>query len=58
MNNAAALLPEIDHILLIEFNAALPVVERENVSDKYEAVMQISMAVFLLKKYLKAYEQN
>ena len=45
MNEAAARLLEIGHTPLIGVNAALPVVERARVADKYEAVMQISMAV-------------
>lgn len=45
MNEAAARLLEIGHTPLIGVNAALPVVERADVADKYEAIMQISMAV-------------
>ena len=45
MNQAAARLLEIGHTPLIGVNAALPVVERARVADKYEAIMQISMAV-------------
>lgn len=45
MNEAAARLLEIGHTPLIGVNAALPVVERARVADKYEAIMQISMAV-------------
>lgn len=45
MNEAAARLLEKGHTPLIGVNAALPVVERANVADKYEAIMQISMAV-------------
>ena len=45
MNDAAARLLELGHTPLIGVNAALPVVERANVADKYEAIMQISMAV-------------
>lgn len=45
MNEAAARLLESGHTPLIGVNAALPVVERARVSDKYEAIMQISMAV-------------
>ena len=44
MNEAAARLLEKGHIPIIGVNAALPVVERAAVSDKYEAIMQISMA--------------
>lgn len=45
MNDAAARLLEIGHTPLIGVNAALPVVGRAKVDDKYEAVMQISMVV-------------
>ena len=45
LNNAAARLLEMGHIPLIGMNAALPVLERANISDKYTAIMQISMAV-------------
>jgi hypothetical protein len=45
MNEAAARLLEKGHTPLIGVNAALPVVERADVADKYEAIMQISMAV-------------
>jgi len=45
MNDAAARLLEIGHTPLIGVNAALPVVARAALDDKYEAVMQISMAV-------------
>ena len=45
MNDAAARLLEIGHTPLIGVNAALPVVRRASVADKYEAIMQISMAV-------------
>lgn len=45
MNQAAARLLEAGHTPLIGVNAALPVVERADVADKYEAIMRISMAV-------------
>jgi hypothetical protein len=45
MNDAAARLLEIGHTPLIGVNAALPIVERARIEDKYEAIMQISMAV-------------
>jgi len=45
LNDAAARLLELGHTPLIGVNAALPVVERATVDDKYEAIMQISMAV-------------
>ena len=45
MNEAAARLLEMGHTPLIGVNAALPVVERAHVADKYEAIMRISIAV-------------
>lgn len=45
MNGAAAKLLEKGHIPLIGVNAALPVVEKSNVADKYKAMMDISLAV-------------
>ncbi len=45
INTAAAKLLESGHIPLIGINAALPVVERANVGDKYSALMEISLAV-------------
>jgi hypothetical protein len=45
MNNAAARLLELGHIPLIGMNAALPVIERANLKDKYKATMEISLAV-------------
>ena len=45
MNEAAARLLEKGHTPIIGVNAALPVVERADVADKYEAIMQISMNV-------------
>ena len=45
MNETAARLLEAGHTPLIGVNAALPVVERAAIEDKYEAIMQISMAV-------------
>ncbi|HMS40384.1 MAG TPA: DUF1937 family protein [Pyrinomonadaceae bacterium] len=45
MNDAAARLLEIGHTPLIGVSAALPIVGRAKVDDKYEAIMQISMAV-------------
>jgi hypothetical protein len=45
MNEAAARLLELGHTPLIGVNAALPVVERANIADQYEAIMKISMAV-------------
>jgi len=45
MNNAAARLLELGHIPIIGMNAALPVIERANLKDKYKATMEISLAV-------------
>ena len=45
MNKAAAKLLEMGHLPLIGINAALPVLEFADVSDKYEAAMNISLAV-------------
>lgn len=45
MNIAAARLLELGHIPLIGMNAALPVIERANLKDKYKATMEISLAV-------------
>ena len=45
MNEAAARLLEKGHVPLIGVNAALPVVAQSNVTDKYKAIMDISMAV-------------
>ncbi|MBK8549719.1 MAG: DUF4406 domain-containing protein [Ignavibacteria bacterium] len=45
MNIAAAKLLEMGHIPLIGMNAALPVIEKADVKDKYKATMDISLAV-------------
>lgn len=45
MNEAAARLLEMGHVPLIGVNAALPVIEKANVADRYKAIMKISMAV-------------
>lgn len=45
MNSAAARLLEKGHIPLIGVNAALPVVNQTNKTDRYKAIMDISMAV-------------
>jgi hypothetical protein len=45
MNIAAAKLLEKGHIPLIGVNAAIPVVEKANVADRYKAIMDISLAV-------------
>lgn len=45
MNKAAAKLLELGHVPIIGMNAALPVLEHANVSDKYKCTMDISLAV-------------
>ncbi|MDQ3194407.1 MAG: DUF4406 domain-containing protein [Bacteroidota bacterium] len=45
MNTAGALVLELGHIPLIGMNAALPIVERANIKDKYKVTMEISLAV-------------
>lgn len=45
MNETAANILELGHIPLIGVNAALPVVEKSNVENKYKAIMDISMTV-------------
>jgi hypothetical protein len=45
MNEAAARLLEMGHIPLIGVNAALPVIAKTTVEDKYKAIMDISLAV-------------
>jgi len=46
MNRAAAILLKMGHIPLIGINAALPIIPHlEDTADKYEAIMQISLAV-------------
>jgi hypothetical protein len=45
MNMAAANLLEMGHTPLIGVNAALPVVEKADLLDKYKAIMEISMAL-------------
>lgn len=45
INLAAARLLELGHIPLIGINAALPVIERASVADKYKSIMDISIAV-------------
>ncbi|MBP6574198.1 MAG: DUF4406 domain-containing protein [Flavobacteriales bacterium] len=45
INAAAARLLEMGHVPLIGMNAALPVLAQANVSDRYKAVMDISLAV-------------
>lgn len=45
LNKAAAMLLAKGHIPLIGVNAALPVVNAADVTDRYKAIMDISMAV-------------
>jgi hypothetical protein len=45
MNEAAARLLELGHIPIIGMNAALPVVAKAGVPDRYKAIMDISLAV-------------
>ncbi|HYD21990.1 MAG TPA: DUF1937 family protein [Flavipsychrobacter sp.] len=45
MNVAAARLLELGHVPLIGVNAALPVVNKANIEDRYKAIMDISLAV-------------
>lgn len=45
MNKAAARLLELGHVPIIGMNAAIPVLEHANVSDKYKCTMDISLAV-------------
>jgi hypothetical protein len=45
MNEAAARLLEMGHVPIIGVNAALPVVEKANIEDRYKAIMDISLAV-------------
>ncbi|MCX6274804.1 MAG: hypothetical protein NTV09_06325 [Bacteroidetes bacterium] len=45
MNAAAALLLERGHIPVIGMNAAIPVLEKANITDRYKATMEISLAV-------------
>jgi Domain of unknown function (DUF4406) len=45
MNEAAAKLLELGHIPIIGMNAALPVLKKSNVANKYKCIMDISLAV-------------
>jgi len=45
LNQAAAKLLELGHTPLIGVNAALPVIEQASLSQPYEGIMAISMAV-------------
>ncbi len=45
MNAAAARVLEMGHVPVIGMNAALPVLEQTVVSDRYAAIMSISLAV-------------
>ncbi|MDQ3021499.1 MAG: DUF4406 domain-containing protein [Bacteroidota bacterium] len=45
MNDAAARLLELGHVPIVGMNAALAIVERADIKDKYKATMDISLAV-------------
>jgi len=45
MNIIAARLLELGHIPIIGMNAALPVIEKTDLSESYQVIMDISMAV-------------
>lgn len=45
LNVAAAKLLELGHTPIIGINAALPVLEKAKVPDRYKAIMEISLAV-------------
>ncbi|MFM9946167.1 MAG: DUF4406 domain-containing protein [Bacteroidia bacterium] len=45
LNEAAARILEKGHIPLIGVNAALPIIEKCNLQDKYKAIMDISLTV-------------
>ena len=45
MNQAAARLLEKGHIPLIGVNAALPIVSKSKITNKYKAIMDISLTV-------------
>ena len=45
LNLAAAKVLELGHIPFIGLNAALPIIEKSSIEDKYEAIMKISLAV-------------
>ena len=45
MNVAAARLIELGHVPLVGVNAALPVVNKANIEDRYKVIMDISLAV-------------
>ena len=45
INTAAARLLELGHIPIVGVNAALPIVEKTNIADKYKAIMDISLTV-------------
>lgn len=45
MNVAAARLLEAGHVPIVGVNAALPVVEKSNVTDEYNALMKTSLAL-------------
>jgi len=45
MNYAAAQVLEMGHIPIIGVNTALPVIEKSTITDKYKAIMDISLTV-------------
>lgn len=45
LNNTAAKLLELGHIPIIGVNAALPILEKANVLDRYKSIMDISLSV-------------
>lgn len=45
LNTVAAMLLELGHVPIIGMNAALPVVDQANVKDRYQSIMDISLAV-------------
>jgi len=45
LNAMAARLLELGHIPLIGVNAALPVVQKSQIPDRYQSIMDISIAV-------------
>lgn len=45
LNEAAASIYEMGHIPLVGVNAALPVLEKSEVDDEYQLIMDISLAI-------------
>lgn len=58
MNRVAALLLEKGHIPLIGLNAALPVVEMANISNRHKAIMDITLAVISACEALYLIEES